>query len=247
MPAQGKVEFWKPNERRAAPEVIVVGAGVIGLSIGWRLAQRGVRTLVLDAGRAGERRDRRRGRDARPGHRGRLRRGGADRAQPRRPAAAGPRSRRSCRARAGIDCGYRRIRHAERSRSTATTRRCCARLHELSALAGPRRAVALRPRVPPPGARSGARASPAASTRRSDHQVSPRLLAQALAAALAAAGGELRSGARVARLASRGGRRRGRAGAGRRARRRRRRDRGRRGVRRARGRARATRACRCGR
>ena len=39
----------KAQSQATAPEVIVIGAGVIGLSIGWRLAQRRVRTLVLDA------------------------------------------------------------------------------------------------------------------------------------------------------------------------------------------------------
>ncbi len=35
----------------AAREVIVIGAGAIGLSIAWRTAQRGMDTLVLDAER----------------------------------------------------------------------------------------------------------------------------------------------------------------------------------------------------
>jgi len=38
-------------EKGTAPyEAIVVGAGAVGLAIGWRAAQRGMRTLVLDAG-----------------------------------------------------------------------------------------------------------------------------------------------------------------------------------------------------
>src|SRR5882762_2974698 len=32
-------------------DVIVIGAGIIGLSIAWRLAQRGLRVPLLDAGR----------------------------------------------------------------------------------------------------------------------------------------------------------------------------------------------------
>ena len=34
-------------------DVVVVGAGVIGLSIGWRLARRGLSVAVVDAGSAG--------------------------------------------------------------------------------------------------------------------------------------------------------------------------------------------------
>src|SRR5436190_22568576 len=45
----------EPRQRQrlnasGAHEVVVVGAGVIGLTIGWRAAQRGMRPLVLDAG-----------------------------------------------------------------------------------------------------------------------------------------------------------------------------------------------------
>ena len=181
----------------AAHEVIVVGAGAIGLSIGWRLAQRGSRTLVLDAGAAGERGDRRRCRDARSGHGGRLRRGGADRAEPREPAAAGPRSSPSCKARAGIDCGYR-----ESGTLTVAVDRdedeALRRLHGYQRSLGldapwlsARECRALEPGLAPRVA--GGIHAP------HDHQVSPRPLARALAAALGAAGGELRTGARVVR------------------------------------------------
>src|SRR5207249_10966560 len=34
-------------------DVIVIGAGIIGSSIAWRLAQRGLRVMLLDAGRIG--------------------------------------------------------------------------------------------------------------------------------------------------------------------------------------------------
>src|SRR4051812_9247574 len=37
----------------AIPDVLVVGGGVVGLAVGWRCAQRGLRTVVLEAGEAG--------------------------------------------------------------------------------------------------------------------------------------------------------------------------------------------------
>jgi glycine oxidase len=53
MPAQG--EMTKLSERQNLPsyDAVVVGAGVIGLSAGWRTAQRGLRTLVVDAATPG--------------------------------------------------------------------------------------------------------------------------------------------------------------------------------------------------
>jgi glycine oxidase len=39
------------RDAKASYDVVVVGAGVIGLSIGWRARRRGLSTLVLDAGR----------------------------------------------------------------------------------------------------------------------------------------------------------------------------------------------------
>src|SRR5438067_9303465 len=43
----------QPCRHSHRPDTIVVGAGIIGLSIAWRLAQRGLRVTVLDAGKAG--------------------------------------------------------------------------------------------------------------------------------------------------------------------------------------------------
>lgn len=37
-----------------APDIVVIGGGVIGLSVAWRLARRGARVTVLDAGRPGQ-------------------------------------------------------------------------------------------------------------------------------------------------------------------------------------------------
>jgi glycine oxidase len=46
-PAETVTKSTFDNSR---PDVLVIGAGVIGLSIGWRACRRGLRTLVLDAG-----------------------------------------------------------------------------------------------------------------------------------------------------------------------------------------------------
>lgn len=40
--------------RPSLPRVAIIGAGVIGLGIAWRLAQQGVRVIVFDKGRAGQ-------------------------------------------------------------------------------------------------------------------------------------------------------------------------------------------------
>src|SRR5580692_3628668 len=38
---------------QSAPDTIVIGAGIIGSSIAWRLAQRGLRVTLIDAHKAG--------------------------------------------------------------------------------------------------------------------------------------------------------------------------------------------------
>ena len=186
----------------AAHEAIVVGAGVIGLSAGWRLAQRGIATLVLD--------------EAEPA-------GGAS------GVAAGmlapvteadfgeedmtalnlaslrlwPAFAAELRTAAGIDCGYREL----GALAVAVDRD----EHEvLRRLYDHQRSLGLDSQWLP--ARECRRLEPGLAPRIAggilapqDHQVSPRPLARALVAALRAAGGELRAGARVTRVASHGG------------------------------------------
>src|SRR4051812_21614064 len=49
-PAEGATSI---KRHEAAVDVAIVGAGVIGLALGWRLAQRGVDVVVLDRGQPG--------------------------------------------------------------------------------------------------------------------------------------------------------------------------------------------------
>ena len=79
-------------------DAVVIGAGLIGLACAWRARKRGLSVLVVERADAARRRHLRRGRrDARPGDRGRLRRGGPAAGEPRRRASAGRRSRPSSR------------------------------------------------------------------------------------------------------------------------------------------------------
>ncbi len=184
-----------------APEAIVVGAGVIGLAIGWRLAQRGISTLVLEA------------REPAAGASGVA----AGMLAPVTEADFGEQSlvavnlaslRRwptfaaDLRAASGVDCGFRecgaltvavdRDEDQQLRRMHAYQRSLGLDSQWLSGRECRRLEPGLAPRI----------AGGILAVR--DHQVSPRPLARALAAALEAAGGELRSGARVARLVAQG-------------------------------------------
>jgi glycine oxidase len=181
--------------------VTVVGAGAIGLSIGWRLAQRGLRTLVLDAA------------EPAAGATGVA----AGMLAPVTEADFGeqalvalnvaglrrwPEFARELERASGIDCGYR-----ESGTLTVAVDRDeveeLRRMHELqrslgleSQWLGARECRGLEPGLAPRVA--GGIHAPR------DHQVSPRPLARALAGALTSAGGELRTGARVRRVAPAG-------------------------------------------
>src|SRR3954453_13574752 len=42
-----------PAKGPSSPDILVIGGGLIGLSVAWRAARRGARVSVLDAGRIG--------------------------------------------------------------------------------------------------------------------------------------------------------------------------------------------------
>ena len=177
-------------------EVIVVGAGAIGLATGWRCAERGLRTLVVDAGEPA---------------------GGATgvaagmlapvteadfgeealTALNLAGAARWPRFADDVARASGSDCGYRET----GTLSVAVDRD---EAEQLRRLHDHQRSLGLEARWLP--ARECRRLEPGLAPRIAggvlaprDHQVSPRALAAALVRALAAAGGELRVPARVTR------------------------------------------------
>jgi glycine oxidase len=177
--------------------VIVVGAGAIGLSIGWRLAQRGARTLLLDAAAPGS------------GATGVA----AGMLAPVTEADFGeedlvalnvaglerwPRFAAELRDASGVDCGYRET----GTLNVAVDRdeeEVLRRLHELQRGLGldaqwlsARECRALEPALAPRVA-GGVHAP-------GDHQVAPRLLAKALTGAFRNAGGTMRAPATVTRV-----------------------------------------------
>ena len=175
----------------AAHEAIVVGAGVIGLATGWRAGAARHRTLVLDAGEPAGGATRRRGRDAGAGHRGRLRRGGPDRAEPREPRGVWPAFAAELEAPPAACDAATAVGHADgrgRPRPGRGAARACTSYQRSLGLDA---RVAVRPASAGASSPASRRASPAGCSRRSDHQVSPR-------AAGAGAGG----GARGAPAAS---------------------------------------------
>jgi glycine oxidase len=186
----------------ALNDLIVVGAGVIGLSIAWRAAQRGLCPLVLDAGEPGD------------GATGVA----AGMLAPVTEADFGeeallelnlasarmyPAFVSELEAASGIAAGYRETGalNVAVDRDQAEE---LARLHELQRSLGlearwltPRECRALEPGLAPRVA-GGIDAS-------GDHQVSPRLLGTALRAALELAGGSVRSHTPVESIAVEGG------------------------------------------
>ena len=187
---------------RSEEQMIVVGAGVIGLAIAWRAAQRGLRPLVLEAGEPGE------------GATGVA----AGMLAPVTEADFGeeallelnlasarlyPGFVSELEAESGLATGYRRsgALNVAVDRDQAEE---LARLHELQ------RALGLEARWLTP--RECRTLEPGLSTRAAggidapgDHQVSPRLLTNALQGALERSGGRVRAHGPVASLAVEGG------------------------------------------
>ena len=181
-----------------SPDVLVVGAGVIGLAIGWEASRRGLRTLVLDRGRPGS------------GATGVA----AGMLAPVSEAAFGERAvlelnlasaaaypgwvQDLSEAADGIDPGYLRcgslLVARDRDQAEALERERAFREQEglrVSRLL-PTRAREREPALAP--------AIRLALEAPDDHAVNPAALADALAAAMAGAGGELRPGVEVTQL-----------------------------------------------
>jgi glycine oxidase len=187
---------------RSNEQVVVVGAGVIGLAIAWRLAQRGMRPLVLDAGEPAS--------GATGVAAGML--APVTEADFGEEALVGlnlasaelyPAFVEELEAETGVETGYRQTGavNVAVDRDQAEE---LARLHELQ------RELGLDARWL--SARDCRALEPALSTRvaagieaSGDHQVSPRRLAQALRTAVEKRGGAVRSSARVAALSVEGG------------------------------------------
>ena len=168
-------------------DVAVVGGGVIGLAVAWRAAQRGLRTLVLDAGEDGAWR-------YAAGMLAPVTEAGVRRAGAARPRAARPppasRLLRRARAASGRDPGLRRT-------GTLVVARDRDEAEELEQLYAYRQRARPRGRAAAP--EPARRAEPAlAPTVRlaldvpGDGAVDPRRLVAALSEAVERAGGEIR-------------------------------------------------------
>jgi len=202
MPAQGGV-VSSAQQQSPDPDLVVVGGGVIGLAVAWRVAQRGLRTVLLERGGIGS--------GASGVAAGMLAPSSEavfgeqfllalnlDSAR-RWPAFAAELGERS-----GLDPGYRRCGTllAARDADAAVALERELAFRESLGLAVerllPSRARDLEPALAP--------TVRAAAVAPDDHAVDPRRVLAALAAALRAAGGELREGTEVTGLDTSGDR-----------------------------------------
>jgi glycine oxidase len=200
MPAQGGSVS---EHRAAAADVVVIGGGAIGLSVGWRASVRGLRVIVLERGRAGGGTSHHAAgmlapiAEVTPGEEPLLDLG-------LRSAQQYPRFVAELLAAAGCsDVGYTRCgtllvaRDADEAealeRELELRRRFGLRVERLRASEARRREPGLAP------------ALRLALDVPDDHAVDPRALTAALAAAVRGAGGEVREGCAVAGLDVAGG------------------------------------------
>ncbi len=191
------------SAQQQSPDLVVVGGGVIGLAVAWRVAQRGLRTVLLERGGIGS--------GASGVAAGMLAPSSEavfgeqlllalnlDSAR-RWPAFAAELAERS-----GLDPGYRRCGTllAARDADAAVALERELAFRESLGLAVerllPSRARDLEPALAP--------TVRAAAVAPDDHAVDPRRVLAALAAALRAAGGELREGTEVTGLDTSGDR-----------------------------------------
>ena len=146
-----------------APDVVVVGGGVLGLAVAWRARARGLQRARPRARRARRRRLARRRRHARARHRGRRAASATCSSSGCRARAAGRPSPPSCTTSPAIDVGYRAtgtlVVARDRDEAEALDRELA--LRERLGLTTDR---LLPSRGPPPRARAGARPSASRST-----------------------------------------------------------------------------------
>ena len=194
MPAQGEMTVDTADRAAATADVVVVGAGAIGLAVGWSAVRRGMRVIVLEASEPGA--------GASGVAAGMLAPvteadfGEDDLIALNVAAARGwPAFARELESRSGLATGYR----TTGTLTVAVDRDEAELLHRLHDL---QRELALEAEWLPP--RACRRAEPGLAPgiaggilAPGDHQVSPRALTAALSAAVAAGGGEVRAGSRV--------------------------------------------------
>ena len=194
MPAQGEMTVDTADRAAAAADVVVVGAGAVGLAVAWSAARRGMRVVVLEASEPGAGASGVAAGMLAPVTEADF---GEDEliALNLAAARAWPAFARALEARSGYAIGYR----TTGTLSVAVDRDEAELLHRLHDL---QRELALEAEWLSP--RACRRLEPGLAPRIAggilapgDHQVSPRALTAALAVAVAADGGQVRPETRV--------------------------------------------------